>query len=211
MKGKVILTDRDKDVLNIIYKVGFATIRDIAKLYFNNNYDHARIRLKKLADAGRYIKAIRNIENERATYKSQQGIIYIPIDSSRRKIKRHDLKLMEYISNFAGTGIEVVGVARELKLDNAVIDALLKIKYTKNNKEIFAYQLIEIQCRHAKVDVDRLESKKVLEEILEATAGYKPKLIIIQDANYDYKNRKSFDVCKIKTDFKDFYKIIGLY
>ena len=46
-----MITDRDREIINFIDKIGFSTINHIADLFFNDNsfsYDLARRRLKKI-------------------------------------------------------------------------------------------------------------------------------------------------------------------
>jgi hypothetical protein len=89
-----MLTPRDREIINFIDNIGYATISNIADMFFSKNkfsYDLARKRLKKIKEFENYIKSFQNQETNET--------IYVPYNSSKKKVSIHDVMVLIYRHN----------------------------------------------------------------------------------------------------------------
>lgn len=203
-----MMMDRDKEIIDFIHKVGYASIKNIADMYFTNsryNYDSARKRLKKIENLGKYIKSFRNEEtNER---------IYVPLESKTKRVTTHNLKVIEYICKLKCLGCNVILTEIEPIFNNTKPDAYVVFKFND-----FTYtQLIEIQIRHDYVDLKRFKNHDTINEILDKNKktlntdkNLLPKLVIIQNTNRDYtkENDTPFNIVQMSVAMEDMAKVL---
>lgn len=192
-----MITDRDRDIINFIEKIGYATINHIHSMFFTEatyGYDLARKRLNRIIREG-YIKKIRNTETNEN--------IYIPQESKLKKVSIHNIKVVDYLSELTKLGCEVETVELEPIFDTVKPDALISFKFDGYRY----WQLLEIQIRHDMVDVKRLN--RVLDRILDKTNNTYPKLIIIQNTNKDYSSEEcKLDIVQLKLDMREIAKVL---
>lgn len=196
-----MITERDRDIINFIYQIGFATIEQIEDMYFTNQksgYDLARRRLKSIKETGSYIKTIKNLETNQ--------IIYIPLESTIKKISLHNIKVLDYICKIKKLGADIEEIQIEPEYCNTIPDAYIKFKLG----EYRYYQIIEMQLRHDFIDLERYVSSDVIDKILDKTNNTIPRLIIIQDTRKDYSsnNPTNMDIVQMYTDMSDIAKVL---
>lgn len=195
-----MLTDRDKNIISFIESIGFASIQQVQKMFFNTRYgyDCARKRLKKLADNKGYIKCFKNFDTNE--------YIYIPIKSNLKKVSLHNLKILDYICELHILGCKINLIELEPIFHNIKPDALINFEFNGYSY----YQLIEVQMRHSFVDIDRFLDNQVVTEIYNRCNEVLPRLIIIQDTNKDYNknNNTQFDIVQLYTDLSDIAKVL---
>lgn len=187
-----MITDRDKNIISFIEDIGYATITNIAEMFFNNSkysYDLARKRLLKLYKSNN-LKKIHNFDTNE--------VVYLPYDSKRKSVSFHDIKLINYITKLSMLGCKINKVLIEPIFNNIKPDALISFEL----KGYMYYQLIEVQLRHAGVDLNRFKNNDTINSILKESDNVAPKLIIIQNTNRDYEkeNDTIFPITKINTD-----------
>jgi hypothetical protein len=196
-----MLTPRDREIISFIDNIGYATISNIADMYFSQNkfsYDLARKRLKKIKDMGEYIKCFQNQETNET--------IYVPYNSSKKKLSIHDVMVLNYACKLKLLGCNVDNIELEPIFCNIKPDAL--IQFTFNGYRF--HQLIEMQIRHNLIDIDRYNKQGVMESIMDKTNETVPKLIIIQDTkiNYADNNTTCMDIVQMDTSMEDIAKVI---
>lgn len=187
-----MITDRDKNIISFIEDIGYATINNIAEMFFNNSkysYDLARKRLLKLYKSNN-LKKIHNFDTNE--------VVYLPYGSKRKSVSFHDIKLINYITKLSMLGCKINKVLIEPIFNNIKPDALISFEL----KGYMYYQLIEVQLRHAGVDLNRFKNNDTINSILKESDNVAPKLIIIQNTNRDYEkeNDTIFPITKINTD-----------
>lgn len=194
-----MITDRDRELINFIYKYEFATIEHITTMFFSQQkygYDVCRRRLKKISDNGDYIRSFKNLETNQ--------LIYTSLESKVRKVSKHDILLMDYVCSLINLGCEIELLEKEKEFENIFIDALCVLRFNGYRY----YQIIEVQLRHDYVDLDRIKEKEY--EILMETNNVHPKIIIIQDTRKDYEkdNKTDCEVVVLDTKLKDIAKVL---
>lgn len=194
-----MITDRDREIINFIDNIGFSTINHIAQLFFTASkvgYDLARRRLKKIKDTTTYIKSIKNSETNE--------IVYLPYDSNKKRITKHDLMVIDYLCNLKRVDCDIEMVELEKQFENVIPDALVSFKFNGYRY----YQLLEIELRHDYVDVNKYA--KVVDLILKETNDVLPSLIIVQDTKHDYTkdNKTTFPVYQMYTDMSEIAKVL---
>ena len=197
-----MITDRDREIINFIDKIGFSTINHIADLFFNGNnfsYDLARRRLKKIRDNGNYLRSVYCSEINK--------LIYIPINSKKTSVKIHDIKLVDYLIKLKKLGCNIKEFEMFPKFNNVIPDMFVRFEFDGYEY----YQMVEIQLRHDNVDVNRLSKEENIRCILDRCDNTLPTLVIIQDTRYDYSNLDTpYDIVKINTDMSNIGKIFNI-
>ena len=194
-----MITDRDRDIINFIYDIGFLTIEQAGKLFFTDSkvpYDLARNRLKKLVKQDLYIKAIRNTETKQ--------LLYVPKESKLKRVSKHDLLVLDYLAELKCLGCEIEAVEVEKDLGGIIPDAYIKFIFNGYRY----HQLLEIELRHDYVDINRFN--KVKDKILQETNNILPTIVIVQDTNKDYSidNKTDMEVVQLRTNLNDIAKVL---
>lgn len=194
-----MITERDREIINFIYDIGFVTIEQAGKLFFTDSkvsYDLARNRLKKLVRQDLYIKAIRNTETKQ--------LLYVPKESKLKRVSKHDLLVLDYLAELKCLGCEIETVELEKDFGGVIPDCYIKFVFNGYRY----HQLLEIQLRHDYVDINRFN--KVKDKILEETNNVLPNIIVIQNTNKDYNldNKTGFDVVQVRVDFGEIAKVL---
>ena len=194
-----MITDRDRDIINFIYDIGFITIEQTGKLFFTDSkvpYDLARNRLKKLVKQDLYIKAIRNTETKQ--------LLYVPKESKLKRVSKHDLLVLDYLAELKCLGCEVETVEVEKDFGGIIPDAYVRFVFNGYRY----HQLLEIELRHDYVDINRFN--KVKDKILQETNNILPTIVIVQDTNKDYSvdNKTDMEVVQLRTNLNDVAKVL---
>ena len=194
-----MITDRDRDIINFIYDIGFITIEQTGKLFFTDSkvpYDLARNRLKKLVKQDLYIKAIRNTETKQ--------LLYVPKESKLKRVSKHDLLVLDYLAELKCLGCEVETVEVEKDFGGIIPDAYVRFVFNGYRY----HQLLEIELRHDYVDINRFN--KVKDKIIQETNNILPTIVIVQDTNKDYStdNKTDMEVVQLKTNLNDVAKVL---
>lgn len=195
-----MITDRDREIINFIDEIGFATINHIADLFFNCNnfaYDLARRRLKKIKENGNYLRSVYCSEINK--------LIYTPYDSKKTNIKIHDIKLIDYLIKLKKLGCDVKEFELFPKFNNIVPDMYLKFVFDGYEY----YQLVEIQLRRDNVNLDRFMIEDNIKSILTRCNNTLPTIVIVQDSRYIYEN-SYYDIIKLNTNLNDIGKVFNL-
>jgi hypothetical protein len=196
-----LLTERDREIISFIDKIGYATIQNIASMYFSENkfsYYLARKRLKKIKEFEGYIKSFQNSETNET--------IYVPYNSNKKKVSIHDVMVLNYACKLKVIGCTLYNIELEPTFCNIKPDAL--VQYTINGYKY--HQLVEMQIRHNLIDLDRYNKQGVMESILSKTNNTLPTLIIIQDTkiNYADNNPTPMDIVQMDTTMWDIGKVL---
>ena len=194
-----MITDRDRDIINFIYDIGFLTIEQAGKLFFTDSkvpYDLARNRLKKLVKQDLYIKAIRNTETKQ--------LLYVPKESKLKRVSKHDLLVLDYLAELKCLGCEVETVEVEKDFGGIIPDAYVRFVFNGYRY----HQLLEIELRHDYVDINRFN--KVKDKIIQETNNILPTIVIVQDTNKDYSadNKTDMEVVQLRTNLNDVAKVL---
>ena len=194
-----MITDRDRDIINFIYDIGFITIEQTGKLFFTDSkvpYDLARNRLKKLVKQDLYIKAIRNTETKQ--------LLYVPKESKLKRVSKHDLLVLDYLAELKCLGCEVETVEVEKDFGGIIPDAYVRFVFNGYRY----HQLLEIELRHDYVDINRFN--KVKDKILNETNNILPNIVIIQDTNKDYSvdNKTDMETVQLRANLNDIAKVL---
>ena len=194
-----MITDRDRDIINFIYDIGFITIEQTGKLFFTDSkvpYDLARNRLKKLVKQDLYIKAIRNTETKQ--------LLYVPKESKLKRVSKHDLLVLDYLAELKCLGCEVETVEVEKDFGGIIPDAYVRFVFNGYRY----HQLLEIELRHDYVDINRFN--KVKDKIIQETNNILPTIVIVQDTNKDYSadNKTDMEVVQLRTSLNDVAKVL---
>ena len=194
-----MITDRDRDIINFIYDIGFITIEQTGKLFFTDSkvpYDLARNRLKKLVKQDLYIKAIRNTETKQ--------LLYVPKESKLKRVSKHDLLVLDYLAELKCLGCEVETVEVEKDFGGIIPDAYVRFVFNGYRY----HQLLEIELRHDYVDINRFN--KVKDKIIQETNNILPTIVIIQDTNKDYSvdNKTDMETVQLRTNLNDIAKVL---
>ena len=194
-----MITERDREIINFIYDIGFATIEQIGHLFFQGKktaYDLARRRLKKIKENGSYIKSIQNKETTQ--------VVYIPINSERKNVTVHSLKIIDYVCELKKLDCEIERIEVEPTFGNIRPDAYVVFAFNGYRY----HQLVEVQLRHGYVDIERFENG--LNDILDKTQNILPSIIIIQNTKkiYPTVNSIGMNVIQLRTDMGEVAKVL---
>lgn len=196
-----MITERDRDIINFIETIGFASIKNIADMFFTDcrySYDLSRKRLKKIYECGRYIKKFNNLETNE--------IVYIPINSKIKNVSVHSMRVLEYVCKLKGLGCEISEVEFEPVFGSVKPDAYIRFKF---NGYIY-FELLEIQLRHDFVNIDKFKKEDTIESVLNRTNDVYPKIIIVQNTKKDYNknNDSDFEIVQLDLSMNDIAKVL---
>lgn len=194
-----MITDRDREIINFIYDIGFITIEQAGKIFYSGSkvsYDLARRRLKKISESSDYIKKFTNSETRQ--------IIYIPKESKLKKLSKHDILVIDYLAELKSLGADIERIEVEKDFGGVIPDAL--ISFTFNGYRY--YQLLEVELRHDYVDINRFIL--IIDKILKETNNVLPSIVIIQNTNKDYSkdSRTDMAIMQLKTSLEDVAKVL---
>lgn len=181
---RIVITERDKEIIQFLKDFKVATTTTIADIYFNSSIRPCQRRLKHLSEHG-YIKSY------------QENIITEKIHYVRKKPVnlKHALILSEFISKLKINNIEILKYKVPYKIDNVIADAFIAIKVNNQNYIYF----VEVE-NTKKFDLDKYEKlyySRTWKDIFPIFPG----IIVISDRQV--KNNNKFNIINIKLDLKD--------
>lgn len=196
----IILGDRDKQILRHIEEWEFATIKQIADIFYPQQkygYDLARKRLNLLVDNQKLLK-YRDIDSNINVYTLEKA-------KNRRK---SDFILMDFYAKLTLEGADILLFEKEYNkfMDGKMRpDAFIVIKI----EGWLLYLFVEVQTRHAKVDLGKYERLFVSNEFQEKfQTNIFPTIVIIEDVVHkDQYKSDNFKVVQIDSDMSGFPKI----
>lgn len=194
-----MITDRDREIINYIYEIGFATIDQVSDMYFTNlksGYDLARRRLKRIKETSDYLRVVKNNETNQ--------LIYIPTESNIKRVSMHNIKVIDYLCKLKKIGCEIERVEIEHDFNGIIPDAYVSLIFDGYR----FHQLIEVQIRHDYVDINRYN--KCMDSILDTTGNVIPTLVIIQNTNKNYsnENKTQMDIKQMDLNMDDVAKVL---
>lgn len=181
---RIILTDRDKQIIEFLNDFKCATTTTISNMFFNGSLRPTQRRLKHLREHG-YIKSYQaNILSE--------NIHYI---KKRPSQLQHSLILSSFISELVKADIEILKYKVSYKLENIIADCFLAVRHKDKNYIYF------VECENTKSfnlsKYEELYFNRAWKEIFPIF----PSIIVISDRAV--KKSNSFNVIDIKLDFRD--------
>lgn len=181
---RIILTERDKEIIQFLKDFKVATTTIIADLYFNSSIRPCQRRLKYLYEHG-YIKSY------------QETVITEKIHYVRKKPTnlKHALILSEFISKLKLNNIEVIKYKVPYKLDNVIADAFIAIRV--NNKNLIYFVEVENTKQFDLEKYEKLYYSRNWKEVFPIFPG----IIVISDRKV---NKNSiFNIIDIKLDLSN--------
>ena len=195
----MIITSRDKLILNHIEKYKFTTISQIADIFFKDrkySYDIARKRLNLMVKEEKLF-AIKD-------YKTGLNIY------SLNKIKNpshSDILLMDFHSKLISEGCEIIFFEKEYNMQDGKIrsDGFCAFKCCN----YIMYLFIEVQLRHAYPDIKKYENLYESGEFQNKfDTDVFPTVVVISDVQYSTPPSSNIiNVVEFDTTFNEFPKL----
>lgn len=181
---RIILTGRDKEIIQFLKDFKVATTTTISDLYFNSSLRPCQRRLKYLCEHG-YIKSYQeNVISEKIHYVKRKPI----------NIK-HALILSQFIAQLKINNIEILKYKVPYKLDNVIADAFIAMRINNKNNIYF----VEVE-NTKKFDLDKYEKLYYSRSWKEIFPIF-PSIIVITNKKVDINNK--FDIIEIKLNLSD--------
>ena len=181
---RIILTDRDKEIIQFLKDFKVATTTTISDLYFNSSLRPCQRRLKYLYEHG-YIKSYQeNVISEKIHYVKRK-----PINL------KHALILSQFIAQLKINNIEILKYKVPYKISNVIADAFIAIRINSQNYIYF----VEVE-NTKKFDLNKYE-KLYYSRYWKEMFPIFPGIIVITDKKVDI-NRK-FEIIEIKLNLSD--------
>lgn len=123
---KIVITNRDKEIIQFLKDFKAATTTTISDLFFNSSVRPCQRRLKFLNEHG-YIKSY------------QENVITEKIHYIKRKPTnlQHALILSKFIAKLKISNIEILKYKVHYKIDNIIADAFIAIRVQNENRIYF--------------------------------------------------------------------------
>lgn len=192
------ITNKDREVYKYISEQGFATVKHIANVFFNDityKNELAKKRLTCLIEHG-YVKQIKSVN-------CNQHIFYA--DDKFKKQTYHNIVLMDLYTKFLEMrGLEIINFEREKTWAGKVrSDGFLIVKYRGKIQSF----LIEVQASNNswKNSITKYEYREVVEEIRDACDGVMPVLIYVDELMHNITElEKVFQIRQVDMKLTDF-------
>lgn len=196
----MVLSDRDRDILIHIETWGFATIKQIADIFFKQQkygYDMARKRLNLMVRDNKLF-VHRNYDNNMNVYTFEKT----------KKVRVGDFILMDFYCKLKSEGAEILMFEKEY---NKFMDGKIRpdgFTIVKMGNWII-YLFIEVQTRHAKADIEKYERLYATKEFQNTfETDLFPTVVIIEDVNHKAKySSDNFKVVQIDLNMCGFPNI----
>ncbi|WP_122639874.1 replication-relaxation family protein [Romboutsia sp. Marseille-P6047] len=186
---KIIITDRDKEIIQFLKDFKVATTTTISDLYFNSSVRPCQRRLKYLSEHG-YIRSYQeNVITEKIHYVRKK-----PINL------KHALILSQFISKLKVNNINLLKYKVPYKLENIIADAFIAINVNGQNKIYF----VEVENRK-KFDLDKYEKLYYSRKWKDVFPVF-PDIIVV--SNKHVSKHTNFNIINIKLDLNNLEKLI---
>lgn len=181
---RIILTDRDKEIIQFLKDFKVATTTTISQIYFNSSIRPCQRRLKYLSEHG-YIKSY------------QETVITEKIHYAKRKPinLKHALVLSEFIAKLKIQNIEILKYKVPYQISNIIADAFIAIRINNQNYIYF----VEVE-NTKKFNLDKYE-KLYYSRIWKETFPIFPNILVITDKKIN-RNEK-LNIIDIKLDLSN--------
>ena len=188
---KIVITDRDKEIIQFLKDFKVATTTIISDLYFNSSLRPCQRRLKYLYEHG-YIKSY------------QENVITEKIHYTRKKPinLKHALVLSEFISKLKVNNIKLLKYKVPYKIDHVIADAFVAINMNGQNK----IYCVEVENRK-KFDLDKYEKLYYSRKWKDIFPVF-PDIIVISDK--PVINSTKFNIINIKLNLSNIDELTKL-
>lgn len=197
----MIITDRDRRIINYIEKVKYATTKNIAELFFNNGsknyYILAINRLKKLVSYGKIKSKPASINK----HGRPMTIYFLDGDISKNNFK-HALALANLSAELEKNDVNILSIEVEKYLGKKVrTDAVYKVRYNGKNR-LF---IVEFDITKA-FTITKYEYLYKSEEWKDYFKKF-PRIVSISDSKP--KKSSMINVIYVKSNFEDFNNLLN--
>lgn len=183
---RIVITDRDKDIIQFLKDFKVATTTTIADIYFNSSLRPCQRRLKYLAEHGHIKSYQENIITEKIHYVRKK-----PVNL------KHALILSEFIAKLKINNIEILKYKVPYKIDNVIADAFIAIRVNNQNYIYF----VEVE-NTKKFDLDKYE-KLYYSRSWKSVFPILPEVIVITDK--PVSDSKIIKIRKIKLNLSNLH------
>lgn len=181
---RIILTDRDKEIIQFLKDFKAATTTTISHVYFNSSIRPCQRRLKYLNEHG-YIKSYQeNVITEKIHYVRKKPISL-----------KHALILSQFIAKLKINNIELLKYKVPYKMDHVIADAFIAMRINNKNKIYF----VEVE-NTKKFNLDKYE-KLYYSRSWKDIFPIFPSIIVI--TNKPVQTNNKFDIIKLNLDLND--------
>lgn len=181
---KIILTERDQQIIKFLKDFKCATTKTISNMFFNSSIRPTQRRLKYLSEHG-YIKSYQeNVITEKIHYVGKK-----PINL------KHALILSEFMSKLKLDDIEILKYKVPYKLENIIADAFIAIK--KNNRNYIYFVEVENTKQFNLSKYEQIYYNRSWKDIFPIFPG----IIVISDRKVNKND--IFNIIDIKLDLSN--------
>lgn len=181
---RIVITDRDKAIIQFLKDFKVATTTTISDLYFNSSIRPCQRRLKFLSEHG-YIKSYQeNVITEKIHYVGRK-----PINL------KHALILSSFISKLKLNHIEIIKYKVPYKLENIIADAFIAIR--KDNRNYIYFVEVENTKKFNLPKYEQLYYSRSWKDVFPVF----PNIIVISDRKVNKND--IFNITDIKLDLSN--------
>ncbi|MCU9808383.1 replication-relaxation family protein [Paraclostridium sp. AKS46] len=185
---RIVLTDRDKEIIQFLKDFKCATTATISNMFFNSSLRPCQRRLKYLCEHG-YINSYQeNVITEKIHYVGRK-----PINL------KHALILSEFIAKLKINNIEILKYKVPFKIENLIADAFIAIK--KDNKNYIYFVEVENTKQFNLSKYEQLYYNRAWKDVFPVFPG----IIVISDRKVNKND--IFNIIDIKLDLSNFKNI----
>ncbi|MGL5642392.1 MAG: hypothetical protein ACRDDM_08985 [Paraclostridium sp.] len=181
---KIILTERDQQIIKFLKDFKCATTKTISNMFFNSSIRPTQRRLKYLSEHG-YIKSF------------QENVITEKIHYIKKKPTnlQHALILSKFISKLTLQDIEILKYKVPYKLENIIADAFIAIR--KDNRNYIYFVEVENTKQFNLSKYEQLYYNRSWKDKFPIFPG----IIVITDKNI--KKNEIFNIIDVKLDLSN--------
>lgn len=135
----MIITERDRNIINYIERVEYATTKNIAEIFFNNGsknyYIVALRRLNKLVEYGKINSMSANIRKN-----GRPMTLYFIYKKPKNNNLKHALALADLSAELSKNEVDIISIEREVYITEKIrCDAIYKVNYN-DKKRLFVVE-----------------------------------------------------------------------
>ena len=187
--GRVVLQDRDIQIIDFLKQNKCADTDTLSHIFFNSSLRSCQHRLKKLNTNGD-IKAFRpDILSKNIYYVSRKPKNY-----------KHALKVTQFIAELYKQNIEVLKVKTPFKCGNMIADRLIVCKV--NGEAKILWLEVELTKFFDLSKYEELYYSRAWKDVIPDFGN----IVVVSDKKVDINEK--FNIIKIKTDFSNIQDLI---
>lgn len=192
------VTANDKKIYKFIEDFGFATVKQIANIFFNNITYKNELAKKRLTCLIEH-----NLVDKAKSINCSQHIFYSDDKYKRQTI--HSIIIMDFYTKFIEEGIDVLEFKREKRWNNGKVisDAFITVKY---NNKIQSF-ILEVQTSNNtyKKNISKYLDEDVRKEIIDYCHGFFPVIVHVDDVEHNVEEFKDkLQIVQLETNLKRF-------